>query len=105
MRVKVSKLMADTIRKKCKAAGLKYSVTLEKLTIDQFTTSVGNSTFQHEEDYDSETNRLKVIKVVYPYDYYACPQYLTSSDLRILYSNSDKTYDGFFGEILKWIEV
>ena len=105
MRVKVSKLMADTIRKKCKAAGLKYGVTLEKHTQSQFTAFCDYDMWRHEEVWEAETNCFKVIKIVYPCEYYANPRYLTSNDLRSVYASSDKTYDGFFREVLKEIEI
>ena len=54
----------------------------------------------HEIDYDDNKNVMKVLKVVYPYDYYACDKYLTTKDLqRVLKNASDRTLNGFLKEL------
>ncbi len=105
MRVKVSKLMADTIRKKCKAAGVECKVSVERYPMDAFGRSIDTDLLGNESDFEDTTNSFKVIKIVYPDNLYAMPSYLTTKGLARIYKYSDKTYDGFFREVLKAIEI
>jgi hypothetical protein len=88
MRVQATKTMAKAIQQYCKTDERfnGYQITTEDMT-DYF---VGTNTY---------------IKVIYPYDYYALPNYLSTRDLTKIYNRSDKTYDGFMKAVLEEIEV
>ena len=47
----------------------------------------------------------KVITIYYPANYYACPRDLDDYDLLRIFKQSDKTYNGFFADLLDDIEI
>jgi hypothetical protein len=47
----------------------------------------------------------KVITIYYPANYYAFPRDLDDNDLLRVYKDSDKTFDGFFGSLLDFVEI
>ena len=100
MRVKVTKKMASVLAKEFKDYTIEYT---EKSTRD-YEWSVDIDSFNHENDYDFLKDRFKVIKVIYPADYYACNKYLTTNDLLKCFKKSDKTYNGFIAEVKNEIE-
>lgn len=74
-------------------------VELVELTPEQFKWSVDYNEFEHESDFNWETRVFRVIRVVYPSEYYACPKYLTTKDLLYCLKQSNKTFDGFMSEV------
>jgi hypothetical protein len=79
--------------------------TLEKMSIEAYRTNVDINYFYHSDDWNSKTNLMQVIKVTYPADFYAIDRFLTTSDLRKLFSLSDKTVPGFLRSIKNEIEI
>ena len=47
----------------------------------------------------------QVIKIIYPYGYYALPLIIDNRELNRIFKNSDKTYQGFFNDLLEYVEV
>jgi len=81
MRVKVTYPMAKVIQE---AMPKDHSVKLVKLTPKEYAWHVHYGGIYHAEDhgdYDWKTGKCKAIQIIYPSDYYAMPQYITSKDL------------------------
>lgn len=88
MKVKCTKVMATEINKHFK----------------------NNSKYNGYEAYISKTydffdGDIQVIKISYPYNFYACDAILDDSDLLKIYKKSDKTYNGFFATLLEEVEI
>ena len=84
MKVKVSKVFADFINKTAKELGFKAEASVVKMSERAYRLNVGLSAMldaQDTGDYDWCEDEYKVIRVVYPEDYCACPQYLTTTSL------------------------
>lgn len=47
----------------------------------------------------------KVITIYYPANYYAYPRNIDDSDLLRIFKQSDKTYNGFFADLLDYVEI
>ena len=106
MRVAATSLMARSIHKSMKTRGFDGSVSFVRIPRNNYTLVVGGNIYDNERDYDDRTGTFKTIKVEYPSDYYACPRYLTSKDLRaIMAGATEKTYDGFMNEVYREIEI
>lgn len=101
MQTKVTKKMAALLNKNFK----NYEIKVTNLTVDEFKFKVNYSLFDDLEDFDSSSNTFKVIKVLYPFEYYAMPTYLTTRILTRLYENSDKTLEGFLQQVFNSIEI
>lgn len=102
MLVAVTKKMADAINKRVKQMG--YAAVIESMTPNEFSIKIGN-VFMHDEDYDITTGTMQVIKIIYPDSYYAWPRYLTTKELRSIYKNSNRTYEGFMEELAEMVEI
>lgn len=64
---------------------LPYRAEVETMSPVKYKWEVDTDLWGNEEDmdFDEEGNNVfKVIKVIYPESYYACPQYLTSKTLK-----------------------
>ena len=84
MKVKVSKVFADFINKTAKELGFKAEASVVKMSERAYRLNVGLNAMldaQDTDDYDWGEDEYKVIRVVYPEDYCACPQYLTTTAL------------------------
>lgn len=84
MKVKVSKVFADFINKTAKELGFKAEASVVKMSERAYCLNVGLNAMldaQDTDDYDWGEDEYKVIRVVYPEDYCACPQYLTTTAL------------------------
>ena len=84
MKVKVSKVFADFINKTAKELGFKAEASVVKMSEQMYRLHVGLKAMldaQDTDDYDWGEDEYKVIRVVYPDEYYACPQYLTTTAL------------------------
>ena len=80
MKVKVSKVFADFINKTVKDV----EARVVKMSENQYRMNLGGfAVWDAEEfgDYDWQTGEYKAIVVVYPYDYYACPRYISTKEL------------------------
>lgn len=100
MVVKVTKKMASVLAKEFKD----YEIEYQEMTEQVYSYCVDIDSFKHENDYDFITNKFKVIKIIYPADYYALPSYLTTNDLLKCFEKSDKTYNSFIEKVKDEIE-
>lgn len=106
MIVAATSLMARNIHKSMRSRGFDGSVSFVRIPLNNYTLVVGGNIYDNERDYDDRTGTFKTIKVEYPSDYYACPRYLTTRDLRIIMTGAtEKTYDGFMNEVYREIEI
>ena len=102
MQVKVSNPMKKFVAVALTGLG---SVTLEKMTYEQFKLYVDYDPFRHETDWDGTKNTFKVLKVVYPFDCYASPAYITTRDLNKVFRESDGTAEGFTQALIAQYEI
>ena len=107
MKVKVSKVMLNEMIKwfKGKKEFNGYGFWYCEMTPEQYEYCVDyRGVWENEIDYDYAKNKVKVLAISYPEDYYACDKYLTTKDLLKCFRNSDKTLNGFMQEIANEIE-
>ncbi len=104
MQVKVSKTMAKSINSYFNDKGVSYHAEVVEFTPQSYDYHVGSS-YLNDEDFDAETNMMKVIVVEYPYEYYAMPRYLSTRELRSIYHTSNRTMNGFMDELFAEIEI
>lgn len=107
MQVKATNVLAKELKKFAKQDNRTkdYTISFEKVGEKFFTLNVDMDYWANDIDFDYITNTFKVIKIVYPYDYYASNKYLTTRTLQNIFKNSDKTYNGFFNAVLDYIEI
>ena len=107
MLVKATKTMVNEIKKAIKddSTFKDYSITLEKFSDRQFRWYVDIDGYKHETDYNYKDNTFNVIKIEYPYNYYACNKYITTRDLVKIFRSSDKTLNGFINSFKEYIEI
>lgn len=107
MLVKATKTMAATIADyfKKNERFKNYSVTLKKMTINQYEFYVDYNAHCHDEDFDYIKRLFNVICITYPYNYYACPRYITTADLSRIFKRCDKTLNGFLKELSEEVEA
>ena len=82
-----------------------YKFVLEKMPIDTYRAMVDINFLWHTDDWNAKTNLMQVIRVVYPADFYAVDNFLTTADLRKIFSDSDKTAAGFIKAVKSEIEI
>ena len=82
-----------------------YKIELLKLTDEQYSYWVDFDGKSMDFDYNWGTGIWQVLKIIYPQEYYAIPQYLTTRDLHKIYKDSDKTYSGFVNALIDYIEI
>ena len=107
MKVIVSKVMAKAIQNEIKAGnfpGIESAQYIE-MTRHDYYFSISLDVWQHEIDYDWKKGMMKVIEITYPADYFAMPRYITTTELSQAFSESDKSYNGFFKALYKIIEI
>lgn len=107
MKVKVSKTMLKEMikyfEKKKEYNG--YGFWYCEMSPEQFRYCVDyNGIWEHETDYDYTKNKIKVLEITYPEEFYANDKYLTTKDLVKCFRNSDKTLNGFMEQIASEIE-
>lgn len=95
MKVKPTHKMVECLKKVLTGC----QVDLVALTPQEFRCFVDIDDYNHEVDYDWKTSLFKVIRIIYPYEYYACNKYLTTKDLSYCLKQSNKTFDGFMSEV------
>ena len=84
MKIKVSKVFADFINRTAKELGFSAEASVQRMSERGYVLNVGMEAQLDADDYgdyDWAEDEYKVIRVVYPDDYYACPQYLTTKSL------------------------
>lgn len=89
MKIKVSKVFADFINKTAKELGFCAEASVQRMSERGYVLNVGMAAQLDADDYgdyDWAEDEYKVIRVVYPEEYYACPQYLTTKALNDEYN-------------------
>lgn len=84
MKIKVSKVFADFINKTANELGFSAEASVQRMSERGYVLNVGMAAQLDADDYgdyDWAEDEYKVIRVVYPAEYYACPQYLTTKSL------------------------
>ena len=88
MRIKISQTMVKFIKN---TLPKDHDVKLVKLTPKEYGWQVHYDGEYHAEqygDYDYKTGLCKAIKILYPADYYAMPNYITTKDLKDYYKEA-----------------
>jgi hypothetical protein len=78
MKIQVSKVFASFINKAAKELGFECEAQVVNLSPTQYQWLVGD-TYEGETDYNWQTGKFKAIKVLYPYEYYANPVFLSTA--------------------------
>ena len=83
MKIKVSKVFADFINKTAKEMNFKVSAKVVEFSENMYRLHVSYDIFRAEDfgDYNYNTGKYKAIQLIYPEDYYACANYLTTYQL------------------------
>ena len=84
MKVKVSKVFAKFINDTAKELGFKCKASVVTMSERGYRLNVGLDAMldaQDTGDYDWAEDEYKVIRVAYPDEYYAMPQYMTTASL------------------------
>ena len=102
MKVKVTKIMTNTLDKYAKNHGVKYRFVYHTATLDYYRTAVNLDVFGAYDngDFDENNGVFKYIAVIYPPEWYAVNQYITTADLRRLFDKSD-TVDSFCERVIE----
>lgn len=80
MKVKVSKVFASFINQVAKDRNLNFSAEVVEIGPNSYNFFVGDS-WPGEIDYNSKTGNYKAIKIVYPYEYFCCPVFVSTDNL------------------------
>ena len=84
MNIKVSKVFANFINKTAKEMGFECEARVVRLNQNQMRAFMGTEALFDAVDYgDYDINLVtyKAIKILYPYEYYACPQFISTAML------------------------
>ena len=100
MRLDTTKTFANFLQKEMRKRGLKYDISLEKLTDNQYSRYV--DIMGRTDAYDYNTGLYSVLKVVYPCDYYACDKYITREELYKLWNGN---LENFLTRVRDCIEI
>lgn len=104
MKVKVSKVFADFINKTAKELGFKAEASVVTMSERGYRLNVGLDAALDAEDngdYDWAEDEYKVIKVLYPEEYYAMPTYLTTASLTKEFRRRGVTTEAELKEMVK----
>ena len=82
-----------------------YSVSLVKMPIDLYRAMVDFDEYSNYKDYSYKTEKFSVIRIDYPAEYYAMPQYLTTNILSKIFRSSDHTMNGFIDAVKAYCEI
>ena len=82
MKVQVSKVFAKFINDTAKEMGFQAEASVVYMSTMGYQMNVGDP-YDGEDggDWDWEKSKFKAIQIVYPYEYYACPLYLSTKRL------------------------
>ena len=105
MKVLATKTMTNAINDFLKENGERKRAIYETLSRWAYKCMIDFDVWANEIDYLPKTDALRVIKIVYPPEYFAMPRYLTSNDLVKIFKKSDKTYNGFMRELMDEIAL
>lgn len=105
MKAKVTKALAARLRSEFLEKFPGYRFSYETYTQSEYQRYVDYDLFRHEEDFDYKTGMMKVIRVSYPDEYYACPRHLTTRDVQQAARRGHGTMEGFLREIENTIAI
>lgn len=105
MKVLATKTMTREINKALHANGEKMRAEYVTMSRRAFSFYVDSDIWENERDYMPDTDEMRAIKILYPHEYYAMPQYLTSAELVRIFQKSDKTFDGFMDAVIESIQI
>ena len=105
MKVQATSTMAKEIAKALKAKGLDYKAKQVKLTEREYSWYVGD-TYDAEDygDYDYTKQEYRAIMIIYPDNYYACPRYLSTRELKDIFTSGD-TLEKFMAKVVEAVEI
>lgn len=102
MKIEVTKKMVNVLNKAAKESGAEMKFIFETMTERAY--SIYVNALASGRDYDYEKGVFKVIKVLYPDEYYAMPNYLATEDLEKLYRNGDDL-NAYTARVINAMEV
>ena len=103
MRVEATKTLTTWLNNQFKQHNIPYKAIYATMTQREYDWQVGDSSMEY--DYNFTTGKYRVIKILYPDDYYACLQYLTTRQLIHLAQNINRSEEKFFNNIRQEIEI
>lgn len=106
MRVQVSKTLTTWLNNQFKQHNIPYKAIYTTLSQREYDWQVGDTSMDTlEYDYNFTTGKYRVIKILYPDNYYACPNYLTTSILIRLAQGIHGDANLFYKNIITEIEI
>jgi len=99
MYIRVSKTLTNYLNKEIKNAGLRFEYREIKPELYNVYINCDPSWIDIELDYNAKTDKMKYITVVYPPEYYAMNDHISTSDLLRIFKRSDKTAAGFIESV------
>ena len=103
MRVQVSKTLTAWLNNQFKQHNIPYKAIYATMTQREYDWQVGDTSMEY--DYNFTTGKYRVIKILYPDDYYASPNYLTTSTLIRLAQGIHGDANLFYKNIITEIEI
>lgn len=93
MKIHATNVMAKAIAKAMQEKGMKFEeCAIHKFSERGYALNVGDIYEAYDRgDYDYTTGEYKVIQIVWPYNYYAMPTYLTTAELNRIHRDSHAT--------------
>lgn len=98
MIVKVSKTLVNYLNKEIKN-GLRFEYREIKPELYKVCVNCMPEWVDLETDYNPKTDKMKYITVIYPPEYYALNDYISTSELLRIFKRSDKTAAGFIESV------
>lgn len=105
MKVKVSKVMANTLNKEAKKQNKQFYFSYVEMEQEQYRSKVSFELLDHTNDYDYEKGKFKVIEVAYPANCYCLPRYLTTNDLIKIVKQTQYSYRNFVNNVFDSVEI
>ena len=103
MRVEATKTLTAWLNNQFKQHNIPYKAVYATMTQREYDWQVGDTSMEY--DYIFTTGKYRVIKILYPDNYYACPQYLTTTLLLKLAHNIHGDANLFYKNIITEIEI
>ena len=98
-------MVSNPMLKIMKAALPDYRVSLEKMDQELYRTHVNYDLFSALQDLDNRTGRIKVFRIEYPAEFYACDRYISTNESNQIFRRSNRTMDGFIESIRNECEI
>ena len=111
MKVKITKAMAKALntalkaRKKAGTCTNIYNFDFTEMPIDIYARCVDWDLMDNSGDWNSNTNKFKVIQIEYNENCYSVDRFITTNDLVKCFRASDKTYNGFVDAVFNAFEI